>query len=110
MVNHPPHYSAHPSGMHCIEVARLMSFSLGNAVKYIWRAEDKNGLEDYLKAQWYLRDTLANGLAHHPPYRAKQLLLQACVVDDRPRRKYLLKCVAVGDLDRAIAHIEMMKR
>lgn len=25
-----------------------------NIIKYIWRYEDKNGLEDVKKAQWYL--------------------------------------------------------
>lgn len=25
-----------------------------NVIKYIWRCEDKNGLEDLLKAKWYL--------------------------------------------------------
>lgn len=109
-VNHPPHYTAHPSGVECIEVTRLMPFTLGNAVKYIWRAEHKSGLQDYLKAQWYLRDTLANGCAHHPPARAKQMLMQVCVHDECPRRRYLLQCVANGDLERAIEHIEMMRR
>lgn len=26
----------------------------GNIIKYIWRCEDKNGLEDLYKAKWYL--------------------------------------------------------
>lgn len=25
-----------------------------NVIKYLWRYEDKNGLEDIMKAQWYL--------------------------------------------------------
>lgn len=25
-----------------------------NVIKYLWRYEDKNGLEDVKKAQWYL--------------------------------------------------------
>lgn len=56
MVNHPPHYSAHPSGVHCIQIVEHMSFNLGNAVKYIWRADEKgNTLEDLRKAEWYVR-------------------------------------------------------
>jgi len=31
-----------------------MNFNLGNAVKYIWRASLKNGLEDLKKAAWYI--------------------------------------------------------
>lgn len=32
-----------------------MNFCLGNAVKYIWRADHKNGVEDLEKAAWYIR-------------------------------------------------------
>lgn len=45
-VDHPVHYGSHPSGIECIEVTRHMSFNRGNAVKYIWRADLKNGIED----------------------------------------------------------------
>lgn len=53
-VNHPPHYTSHPSGIECIQVTEHMPFNLGNAVKYIWRHEGKNGAEDLRKAIWYL--------------------------------------------------------
>lgn len=53
-VNHPPHYTAHPSGVECIEITEHMNFNLGNVVKYLWRAEGKNGIEDLEKARWYL--------------------------------------------------------
>ncbi len=54
-VNHPKHYTAHPSGIECIEVTEWMNFNLGNAVKYIWRAGEKGNLvEDLRKAAWYL--------------------------------------------------------
>jgi len=53
-VNHPQHYTAHPSGIECIQVTEHMSFTLGNAVKYIWRADLKNGIQDLEKAAWYL--------------------------------------------------------
>lgn len=55
-VDHPPHYNAHPSGVECITVVEHMSFNLGNAVKYIWRADHKNEepLEDLRKALWYV--------------------------------------------------------
>lgn len=55
MVNHPPHYTGHPSGVECITVTEHMGFCLGNAVKYIWRADLKNdAVEDLEKARWYL--------------------------------------------------------
>lgn len=53
-VNHPRHYTAHPSGVECIEITEHMNFNLGNATKYIWRADDKNGIEDLEKAAWYI--------------------------------------------------------
>ena len=53
-INHPIHYTAHPSGVECIQVVEHMSFCLGNAIKYIWRADHKNGLEDLKKAKWYI--------------------------------------------------------
>lgn len=53
-VNHPQHYTSHPSGVECIRITEHMSFTLGNALKYIWRADLKNGTEDLKKAMWYL--------------------------------------------------------
>ena len=55
-VNHPRHYTSHPSGIECIQVTEHMSFCLGNATKYIWRADLKNdAIEDIDKAIWYLQ-------------------------------------------------------
>lgn len=54
-VNHPPHYKGHPSGVECIDIVEHMGFCLGNAVKYIWRADLKgNAVQDLEKAKWYL--------------------------------------------------------
>jgi hypothetical protein len=54
-VDHPAHYNAHPSGIECIDVVEHMSFNLGNAIKYIWRADHKGAsLEDLKKARWYV--------------------------------------------------------
>lgn len=61
VVNHPAHYTSHPSGVECITVTEHMSFLRGNAVKYLWRAGDKgNELEDLRKARWYLDREIAN--------------------------------------------------
>ena len=55
-VNHPQHYNAHPSGIECIQVVEHMQFNLGNAIKYIWRADMKGStLEDLHKALWYIQ-------------------------------------------------------
>ena len=57
LVNHPPHYTAHPSGVECIQITEHMGFCLGNAVKYIARAGKKVGgdpIQDLEKAKFYL--------------------------------------------------------
>ena len=54
-VNHPKHYTSHPSGVECIEITEHMNFNLGNAIKYIWRASLKGKeIEDLRKARWYV--------------------------------------------------------
>lgn len=54
-VNHPPHYTSHPSGVETITITEHMGFCLGNAIKYIMRADYKgNKLEDLKKARWYI--------------------------------------------------------
>lgn len=53
----PNHYKSHPSGVEAIQITEHMNFCLGNAMKYIWRADlkhDDGGLEDLKKAKWYI--------------------------------------------------------
>ena len=58
-IEHHKHYTSHPSGIECIQITRHMGFNLGNAIKYIWRADLKNdALEDLEKAVWYLIDEI----------------------------------------------------
>lgn len=54
-VNHPDHYTKHPSGIECIQITEHMNFCLGSAMKYIWRAGLKgDARQDLEKAKWYL--------------------------------------------------------
>lgn len=62
-VNHPSHYTSHPSGVECITVVEHLTFNVGNAMKYCWRAGLKGNdaedlrakaIEDLSKARWYL--------------------------------------------------------
>ena len=54
-VDHPPHYNKHPSGVECIDIIEHMDYCLGNAIKYIWRADLKGkAIEDLEKARWYI--------------------------------------------------------
>ncbi len=54
-VNHPKHYNVHPSGVECITIVEHLTFNVGNAIKYLWRAGLKGAsLEDLKKARWYI--------------------------------------------------------
>lgn len=58
MVNKPPHYTSHPSGVECIQVVEHMCFNLGNAVKYIWRSDENlklDDIEDLEKSMYYIK-------------------------------------------------------
>lgn len=66
-VNHPFHYTQHPSGIECIEITRHYNFSIGNAIKYCWRAglkseegydDTQKEIEDLEKAIWYINDRI----------------------------------------------------
>jgi hypothetical protein len=59
-VNRPKHYTSHPSGIECIQITEHMGFNLGNAVKYLWRADLKaDAIEDMQKAVWYIQREIA---------------------------------------------------
>lgn len=54
-VQRPTHYTSHKSGVECIQITEHLNFTLGNAIKYLWRADLKNGTEDLKKAIWYIQ-------------------------------------------------------
>jgi hypothetical protein len=58
-VNKPPHYEG---SIECIEAIKssmsneaFKGYLKGNIQKYVWRFDRKNGKEDLLKAEWYLK-------------------------------------------------------
>ena len=56
-VNHPAHYTS-KNGVECIQVTEQFNFARGNAIKYIWRAGEKDPtkeVEDLEKAVWYIQ-------------------------------------------------------
>lgn len=64
-VNHPSHYTQ--GKVECIDAlesatigkAGIEAVCVANVIKYLWRYEEKNGLEDVKKAQFYLNRLLA---------------------------------------------------
>jgi len=72
----PKYYKSHPSGVECIDITRHYCFSIGNAIKYLWRAglKTEEGLntrekeiEDLHKALWYIQDRITQ-LKNTPPF------------------------------------------
>ena len=66
-VNHPSHYTSHPSGVECITITRHYCFAIGNAIKYLWRAglkqeegltDKQKEIEDLKKAIFYLNEKI----------------------------------------------------
>lgn len=54
-INNPMHYTAHPSGIECIQIVEYFNFNIGNAIKYLWRHDLKDDvIIDLKKAIWYI--------------------------------------------------------
>lgn len=60
MVTRPPHYNK--GKVECIDALEAATCDLkgieaictANAIKYLWRWRQKNGIEDLKKAKWYI--------------------------------------------------------
>jgi len=70
-VEHPAHYTQHPSGVECIDIARHLNFCLGSAFKYTWRLDLKeDAIKDLKKAVKYIKfeieDRLKERIKHKP--------------------------------------------
>lgn len=60
IVNHPDHYTSHPSNIEAITLCEHENFCIGNALKYILRAGRKgDAVTDLRKAVWYLEREIA---------------------------------------------------
>ena len=64
-VNHPQHYTQ--GGIECLDAIeaamkpdQFRGYLKGNIIKYLWRYEWKNGLEDLKKAQFYMNRMVAS--------------------------------------------------
>lgn len=58
-INNPPHYEGEIECIECIKASmtqsQFMGYLKGNVMKYIWRYEKKNYLEDLRKADVYIK-------------------------------------------------------
>ena len=85
-VNHPKHYTSHPSGVEAIEITRWLRGPYSNACKYVMRGWDGlkgDPIEDLQKAIWYLND--AEKFPYDGadfPYYAETRLDEWCCADE----------------------------
>ena len=58
-VNNPSHYAGKIECIECIKAQmsyeEFKGYLRGNSIKYMWRYNRKNGVEDLQKAEWYLK-------------------------------------------------------
>lgn len=65
VVNHPSHYTK--GNIECIDAidsatvgkTGIEAVAVANVIKYLWRYEEKGGLESVRKAQWYLNKLIS---------------------------------------------------
>lgn len=113
MVNHPPHYTSHVSGVECIDIARHLSGDWFNVFKYVFRADLKNGFQDLEKAEFYAKDGLKHNIPVHAPSwnpDAKGLLAQVIAAEPDWRRAAFYIAISLGQALRALHCVrEIMK-
>ena len=101
-VNHPSDYTQ--AGIECIDAitaavsgkSGIEAVCVANVIKYLWRYELKNGVEDVKKAQWYL-NRLVPELESKPDHKhdvCNHVWRQAIDEDFRE----CVKCQAIEDI------------
>jgi hypothetical protein len=66
IINHPSHYTQ--GSIECIDAIAeatkhlrgIEATDTGNILKYMWRWNNKNGIEDLRKARWYLNHLISH--------------------------------------------------
>lgn len=104
-VNHPSHY-ADNGPFECIELTEQFDFCVGNAIKYVWRHNDKGKpVEDLSKALWYLnRETNRIGGTIYVP--SSEPLLHKLIVTDFVGMSDFWYALDVGNLYNAIDAVQ----
>lgn len=122
-VNHPTHYkpSFKMRQLECIDITRCLSFNLGNAFKYVWRAGRKGdmekAMEDLDKAVWYLEDWLMyNTYLSRKEELNSTIMKQAIILfstlcPDKEETRYgALAMILLGNVDAAKEGIEELRK
>ena len=110
-VNHPAHYAPRfgSKSIECIDITRHMSFLLGNAFKYVWRAGYKGdrdkAIEDLKKAKFYMEDCFNN---HAETVNGISQQLFKMLQKEGSDRFAALSCIVNGDCVSAISLVDHM--
>lgn len=97
-VEKQPHYNAHPSGVECLSIVNKLPFAVGNVIKYVWRANHKNGVEDLQKAMVYI---------HRGSIKEKSMaeLVAASIAGDHKVVSDIIHVVSSEPQDSPLSHI-----
>lgn len=105
-VDHPRHYNSHPSGVEAIIICEHLTFNVGNAVKYLFRAGIKtpDPIEDLKKAAWYIARELWR-LTKKPG--AEELFRSEC---DALRRRIVEQDAELVDYEKTVTALREQLR
>lgn len=102
-VNHPDHYTQ--GGIECIDAIAaattgktgIEAVCVANVIKYLWRYELKNGIEDVKKARWYL-DRLIDEMPEPAPAKTQMQIVQEGIdrLDALDREAFIQTLVDAG--------------
>lgn len=99
-INHPSHYTSHPSKVECCEIVRHLHGARSHAYKYVFRRKLKNTeVENLKKALWWLVDAIDNPTEQ--PYIDHNIKAKIQLVADYEPEPFgpLLNIIAWGEVD-----------
>ena len=94
-INQPKHYTQHPSGVECINIAEHFGFNLGNAFKYLFRQGKKGApAEDLQKALWYIKRSLEYEMPDAPLEAHVLENIDAVLIHETGDVAFVMACIA----------------
>lgn len=109
VVNHPSHYTSHPSGIECFDITKHLGLPIGTATKYAWRTGLKDTLkakEDLEKAKWYVENCPEDEIPTEFSNETRQLIVDAAIFDinndNNPRAMFLLAIIGSDSRSRMV--------
>lgn len=91
MVHHPKHYTSGILPGECLDYVKYCDFIRGNIIKYLWRFNRKNGMEDIQKSLFYIEQLLKDPTLCHgriPDDKKERIIADAIDVVKDPGTLY----------------------